>query len=314
MVDGERKLLDRVGKRLTKAGARRVARRSKVAEVLGEERSCPEGPKHAKDSVQQLLQHRLSTLVTELRTRDPLVREGLPEGVHSMRVAIRRLRSVAGHGPALLGSGPSRTRFATSWPGSRMRWARSATRRSDGPGSTRLSTPWSRTVPEVDWEPDRVRSALWSPLVEDHERALVVLDDVLTSKRYALLLDRLRGLAAEPPWTAKASKSIRGAYRRRTSSRAGPRPSAAWTRRSTRCTHDRRARRRPARGPQGCQAGSLRRRAPPPGLWHRRGDPHQTTEEAAVRAGTSPRHRRHPRLPPRRSPTRADRPSTRQPC
>ena len=73
-----------------------------------------------------------------------------------------------------------------------------------------------RDRPEVDWEPRRVRSALWSPLVAENERAQVVLDEVLTSERYALLLDQLRGLVADPPWTDKASKSIGGAYRLRT--------------------------------------------------------------------------------------------------
>jgi CHAD domain-containing protein len=214
IVEGERKLLDRVGKRLTDAGARRTAGWSKILEVLGKEVPCPEGPTHAKDSVQQLVQHRLSTLVTELRTRDPLVREGLPEGVHSMRVAIRRLRSVLATGrPFLARSVTDPLRDELAWLADTLGEVRDAeVKRS------RLDKSVDALVddrPEVDWEPGRVRSALWSPLVEDHERALVVLDDVLTSERYALLLDQLRGLVAEPPWTDKASKSIRGAYRRR---------------------------------------------------------------------------------------------------
>ena len=83
IVEGERKLLDRVGKRLIKAGARRTAGLSKIAVVMGEEARGPEGPTDAEDTVQQFVQQRLAILVTDLRTRDPLVREGLPEGVHT---------------------------------------------------------------------------------------------------------------------------------------------------------------------------------------------------------------------------------------
>ena len=68
---------------------------------------------------------------------------------------------------------------------------------------------------EVDWEADRVRSDLWAPLVAEHDRALLALHEVVTSERYAGLLDRLRELVAEPPWTDQASHRIRGAYRRR---------------------------------------------------------------------------------------------------
>ena len=215
IVEGERKLLDRVGKRLIKAGARRSAGLSKMAQAMGEEGRCPEAPTDAKDSVQQLVQHRLAILVRELRARDPLVREGLQEGVHSMRVAIRRLRSLLATGrPFMARSVTDPLRAELAWLAEALGEVRDAeVRRS------RLDKSIDALVedrPEVDWEPGRVRSALWSPLVAEHDRALVVLDEVLTSERYALLLDQLRGLVADPPWTDKASKSIGGAYRRRT--------------------------------------------------------------------------------------------------
>jgi CHAD domain-containing protein len=214
IVEGERKLLDRVGKRLTKAGARRSDRGSKITTVIGEEARSPEAPTHPKDSVQLLVEHRLASLVMELRTRDPLVREGLPEGVHSMRVAIRRLRSLlATCRPFVARSVTDPLRDELAWLADALGEVRDAeVRRS------RLDESVDHLVedrPEVDWEPGRVRSSLWSPLVAEHDRALVVLDEVLTSERYARLLDQLRGLVADPPWTDKASKSIGGAYRRR---------------------------------------------------------------------------------------------------
>ena len=44
LVEGSRKVLERVGTRLAAAGARRTTRQSKVAEVLGEPARGPEAP------------------------------------------------------------------------------------------------------------------------------------------------------------------------------------------------------------------------------------------------------------------------------
>jgi CHAD domain-containing protein len=61
-----------------------------------------------------------------------------------------------------------------------------------------------------------VRSALWAPLVEEHDRALAALDEVLVSERYARLLDQLLDLVAAPPWTELSTTRISGRYLRRT--------------------------------------------------------------------------------------------------
>ena len=215
LVEGSRKVLERVGTRLAEAGARRTARQSKVAEVLGEPARGPEAPSRGTDSVQLLVHHRIATLVTELRTRDPLVREGLPEGVHTMRVAIRRLRSTLSTcRPFLDRSVTDPLRDELAWLADALGEVRDAEVRR-----TRLDESVDALVedrPEVDWDGDHVRSALWSPLVEQHERAGTALEEVMTSERYARLLDRLRGLVADPPWTVKSAKRVRGAYRRRT--------------------------------------------------------------------------------------------------
>ena len=164
--------------------------------------------------MRSLVHHRMATLVTELRTRDPLVREELPEGVHLMRVEIRRLRSVlATARPFVDRAVTDRVRDELAWLADALGEVRdSEVRRA------RLDDSIDALVEErseVDWEADRVRSALWAPLVEEHDRALVALDEVVASERYFGLLDRLRELVAEPPWTDMASHRIRGAYRRR---------------------------------------------------------------------------------------------------
>jgi CHAD domain-containing protein len=150
-----------------------------------------------------------------VRTRDPLVREDLPEGVHTMRVAIRRLRSVLATGrPYLDRSVTDPMRDELAWLADALGDVRDAE-----VGRSRLDKSIDALVedrPDVDWEADRVREILWSPLLEEHDRARGVLDEVLASERYARLLDQLRALVADPPWTSKAGKRIRGAYRRRT--------------------------------------------------------------------------------------------------
>jgi CHAD domain-containing protein len=214
LVEGERKLLERVGERLTRAGARPTQRRSKLAEVLGDEAPPPEAPSRAKDSVQRLVQHRLTTLVAEMRARDPLVREGLPEGVHTMRVAIRRLRStLATCRPFLDRSVTDPLRDELAWIADALGDARDAE-----VGCARLDKSVEALVeerPEVDWEADNARAALRAPLLDQQAEALAALDDAIASDRYARLLDLLRGLVADPPWDDKATKRIRGAYRRR---------------------------------------------------------------------------------------------------
>ena len=132
-----------------------------------------------------------------------------------MRVAIRRLRSALSTcRPFLDRSATDPLRDELAWLAEALGEVRDAEVRR-----VRLDESVDALVedrPEVDWAAERVRTALWSPLVEEHDRARGVLHEVLTSERYARLVDRLRRLVADPPWTDKASKRVRGAYLRRT--------------------------------------------------------------------------------------------------
>jgi CHAD domain-containing protein len=215
IVDGHQKLLHRLGKALTDAGARPADSRWRLADVLDGESQRPEAPSRPRDRTQQLIQHRVSDLVLELRARDPLVREGLPEGVHTMRVAVRRLRSMLATGrPFLDREATDPLRDELAWLADALGEVRDSEVRRE-----RLDSSIDALVDEraeVDWEPDRVRSALWAPLVEQHDRALAALDEVLASERYVRLLDRLLDLVAAPSWTERADTRIRGAYLRRT--------------------------------------------------------------------------------------------------
>jgi CHAD domain-containing protein len=214
LVAGEADLLSRLGEWLAKAGARRVARTSKVFDLLRGPTSEPVAPVRPKDPVQQLVHHRLTTQLEELRRRDPLAREDLPEGVHTMRVAVRRLRSaLATCRPFLDRSVTDPLRDELGWLSDALGEARDAEVRR-----ARLDAAIDGLVrdrPDLDWDEHRVRQVFWSSLMDRHERAVSALGEVFASDRYAELLDRLRELVADPPWTDRAGKRVRGAYRRR---------------------------------------------------------------------------------------------------
>ena len=184
-------------------------------EALDGDRRRTRAPSRSGDRTRQLIQHRVGELVRELRALDPLVREGLPEGVHTMRVAIRRLRSMLATGRPFVDrdvTDPLRDELA--WLADALGEVRDSEVRRE-----RLDASIDALVDEraeVDWEADRVRSALWSPLVEQHDRALAALDEVLAGERYARLLEQLLELVDTPPLTERADTRIRGAYLRRT--------------------------------------------------------------------------------------------------
>jgi len=214
LVDVDADVVARVGRRLVKAGATPSPRRSKLDGVLGGPAAEPAPPTRPRDRVHTLVQDRLATQLDVLRRRDPLARENLPEGVHTMRVAVRRLQSaLATFRPFLDRSVTDPLRDELKWLSHALGDARDAEVRRE-----RLDAAIDALVaerPELDWDEERVRPVLWSSLVARHAAALNALTEVLTSDRYAALLDRLRELVAEPPWTDRATKRVRGAYLRR---------------------------------------------------------------------------------------------------
>ena len=214
LVGGDADILSRVGRRLIKAGAERSARTSKLNELIGGPGAEPFGPTRGKDPVQALVLHRLGTQLEVMRRRDPLARENLPEGVHKMRVAVRRLRS------ALATSRPFLDRTVTDPIRVELKWVADALgdARDAEVLHARLDDAIDQLVaehPDIEWDEESARPALWSSLVDRHDRARVMLNQVLTSERYAGLLDALRELVAAPPWSASSTKKIQGAYRRR---------------------------------------------------------------------------------------------------
>ncbi len=101
---GGREKLHRLDRAIRGVGGARAPFGSKLAHALGaEDPTRPAAARPAPDDpVAPLLAVRWRALVDELVARDPEVRRSDPEGVHKMRVATRRLRSLLGSFAPLL--------------------------------------------------------------------------------------------------------------------------------------------------------------------------------------------------------------------
>jgi len=211
---GETALLDRAERRLLAAGAHVSEHRSKLARVLGRPLDGPPDPLRPHDPVALLLQHRVAAQVRELVLRDPLAREDLPEGVHAMRVATRRLRSALATGrPFLDQSVTEPLRDEIAWIAGVLGRARDTEVMRERLDEAIAAVGADGLLPPADAA--AVRRALLGPLGRQHRRAVADLNLALRSDRYVELVRRLRDLAAAPPWTARAEQTIRDAYRRR---------------------------------------------------------------------------------------------------
>jgi CHAD domain-containing protein len=92
--EGDVELLDRVERRLRKAGVRRSDAPSKLARVLdGRIPESSEQRLSRRSSLGEVVLAYLREQADAIRAGDPAVRRELPDAVHAMRVATRRMRS-----------------------------------------------------------------------------------------------------------------------------------------------------------------------------------------------------------------------------
>lgn len=209
LVDGDDALLDAVGERLEAAGAVRAARPSKLARTLGgrlpavQPRAEPERP----DAGRVLLQH-LQEQVDELVARDPAVRRDLPDSVHKMRVATRRLRSaLKTFRPLLDREATDRLRDELAHLAGVLGEARDAEVLRD-----RLRAAVDALPPEQVLGPvaKRIDDTLGSRYRTGHEHVVAELDGA----RHLALLDDLDRLLTEPPLTELAARPARSELKR----------------------------------------------------------------------------------------------------
>lgn len=211
LVHGGRDLLEAAADLLDDAGATPAAAPSKLARALGERmpaRGRPEADatRHPGDPAASVVHARLRDQRTAIRAEDPLVRAGLPEGVHEMRIAIRRLRdALATYRPLLQRELTEPVRAELRWLANELGAARDVEvqRRRLGARVAELTT---------GGEAELVRGPLLAHVEEDlarqFESARARSVEALGSDRYHALLDNLDRLVDSPPWTEQAERPV----------------------------------------------------------------------------------------------------------
>jgi CHAD domain-containing protein len=199
-------LLQAAADLLGDAGATPAAAPSKLARALGQRmpRRRADVQHDPGDPAATVVHARLRDQLTALRAQDPLVRAGLPEGVHEMRVAIRRLRdALATYRPLLQRESTEPLREELKWLANELGAARDVEvqRRRLEARVAGLTTGGAAEL---------VRGPLLARVEEDlarqFESARSRSLEALESDRYHALLDSLGGLVDAPPWTERAGE------------------------------------------------------------------------------------------------------------
>ncbi|AMW10466.1 metal-binding protein [Streptomyces qaidamensis] len=203
---GDPALLDKVEKRLRKAGVRPSASSSKLARALeetapGKRRKSPHlrRPVTAGDHVLAYVRTQRDAIV-EL---DPAVRRDAEDSVHSMRVATRRLRST------FKSFGKILDRTVTDPVGDELKWLAGelGLDRDREVLTDRLTAALDEVPDGLVRGPVAKRLHSWSSA--EHHGARGRLLGVLDSRRYLALLDTLDTLIADPPLLKAAGKEPR---------------------------------------------------------------------------------------------------------
>ncbi|MBW5422903.1 CHAD domain-containing protein [Streptomyces sp. BG9H] len=236
---GDPAFLDKVEKKLKKAGVRRATAASKLARALKEtapKETAPKGRKAKKaaagevkpaegavsagkragkseavaEAVREAVGDGSGTagdhVVAYLRAQrdaivslDPAVRRELPDSVHQMRVATRRMRSAFKSYRKIL------DRTATDPVGDELKWLAGelGVDRDQEVLAERLVTRVEALPGTLLLGPVRGRLRMWSVARRADSRSRTAA--VLESERYLALLDALDALLAEPPLRPAAS-------------------------------------------------------------------------------------------------------------
>lgn len=147
------------------------------------------GATSTHDPAAFIVHARVSQQVEEIRRRDPEVRQGLADGIHQLRVALRRLRS------ALATYRPFLDREAGETIGRELKWLGTmlAAARDAEVQAARLGSLGEDIAVE---------------LARRHQRAHAQAVEAMDSARHGALLERLDQFSSDPPWTPAARSPI----------------------------------------------------------------------------------------------------------
>jgi CHAD domain-containing protein len=213
LAGGPADLLDAADGLVRDAGATPAAGPSKLARVLGD-RIPPEGGEapsrqRAKGPAAAVVLARLKDQLAEMKRLDAQVRLDLPDSVHKMRVAMRRLRSaLATFRPMLDREVSEPLRDELRWVSRVLGDARDAEVMHERLRALVAAEPGELVLGGVV---SRIDFELGGRYREAHERSL----EALRSDRYFALLDGLEALVNDPPWADKALEPVRDVLPRR---------------------------------------------------------------------------------------------------
>ncbi|MEV6654299.1 CYTH and CHAD domain-containing protein [Streptomyces sp. NPDC051219] len=212
---GDASFLDAVEKKLRKAGARVSDSPSKLARALAETEPAAADRKAAsaepaggagkktagKDTAGSHVLAYLRAQVAAIVEYDPAVRRDLPDSVHQMRVASRRMRSAFKTYRKVL------DRTVTDPLGDELKWlgAELGVDRDLEVLTERLESRIAEVPETLRLGPVSSRVRIWSVSRRTGSRRRTL--EVLDSKRYLALLDALDALLAAPPLRPAASRS-----------------------------------------------------------------------------------------------------------
>jgi CHAD domain-containing protein len=250
LVDGDRDLLEQVDRQLRRRGATRSASRSKLARGLGRPagagktdpgKNAPTGKTRklsGKSPAGDVLVDYLAAEVAQVADNDLAVRLDLPESIHRMRVATRRLRGALRTFRGLLEPGAVKPlERELKWLAGELGAARDAEVLRDRLAAQLTAERSARRATST------TTRAVEREMVQAQRGALSGVQAALDSERYQLLVTALDELVGTPPLTDRAArparKELRGPVRRAAgkvdaaiaraaSTPAGPERSAAW--------------------------------------------------------------------------------------
>ncbi|MES4892002.1 CYTH and CHAD domain-containing protein [Streptomyces sp. NPDC096012] len=194
-------LLDRLDKRLRKAGVRPSKSPSKLVKALELTGGIRHGsgsrakPVTAGDHVLAYVREQRDKILEH----DPGVRRDVPDSVHQMRVATRRLRST------LRTFGTVLDRAVTDAVAAELKWLAGelGLERDQEVIAERLTAALDGLPPALVQGPVRKRLTTWASVRHDSARGHLL--GILDSARYLALLDTLDALLADPPLKKNAS-------------------------------------------------------------------------------------------------------------
>ncbi|WP_128376704.1 CYTH and CHAD domain-containing protein [Streptomyces cavernae] len=199
--DGDPEFLDKVDKKLRKAGVRRSSSPSKLARALSEtapgkprkRKDVPSAPQPVPGSAGDYVLSYVRAQYDAIIELDPAVRRDVFDSVHSMRVATRRMRSVFRTYRKVLD--PAVTRPL----GDELKWLAGelGVDRDQEVLTDHLTAALAELPRTLIAGPVRGRLRTWTQARRGGSRRRLI--SVLDGKRYLALLGSLDALLAEPP-------------------------------------------------------------------------------------------------------------------